>query len=75
MENKGYIMHIFNPSTQEANKGGSLWVQDYVGLRQENLFLNQNKTQTQKESLQQQKTKLQTAKPFLSLLIGDGIAP
>lgn len=68
-------MHIFNPSTQEANKGGSLWVQDYVGLRQENLFLNQNKTQTQKESLQQQKTKLQTPKPFLSLLIGDGIAP
>lgn len=62
-------------STQEANKGGSLWVQDHAGLHQENLFLNQNKTQTQKESLQQQKAKLKTPKHFLSLLTGDGIAP
>jgi hypothetical protein len=31
----GMVVHVFNPSTQKAEAGGSLWVWDQPGLDSE----------------------------------------
>ena len=53
----GGVVHTFNPSTQEAEAGGSLWVQDQPGLHSE--FQDSQGCYTEKSCLEKKKKQKQ----------------
>ena len=49
------MVHTFNPDTQQAEAGGSMWVQGQPGLQSE--FQDSQDCYTEKPSLKKQKQK------------------
>ena len=64
---RAVVAHAFNPSTQEAEAGGSLWVRDQPGL-QELVQGQAPKPQRNPVSKNEKKKKKERKKDFLSTL-------
>ena len=69
------VVHIFNPSTQETEAGGSLWVQGQPGLQSELLDSQgyAEKSCPRKQKQKQKKKKVMITSPSLCTSLTQGM--